>query len=520
MRLFIILSLVSWFGLISNQTGVLAAETQPISQSISQFVSQAVSQQKALSQHQSDQLRVQPTTQFDKAEQYEALPAGALTHHKIIDVNAFSQASTNMSFERELNFKIGNAFFRRLWVSSPSSTQASDGLGPLFNARACQRCHIKDGRGHPPHNATDNNVSMLLRLSIPAQNATQQQLLTSRRVTSIDEPNYGGQLQDRSVANLPAEGQFEIDYTEESIELSDGEIVSLRKPHIRLKNLRYGDMHPDTMVSARIAPQMIGLGLLEAIAESDILQQEDIADRNQDGVSGKANRVWSRLRKQVMLGRFGLKAGMPTLDDQNQAAFSGDIGLSTPLFPQHYSDCTEKQSRCRKMPHGNSQQYDDLEAHQEVTDLVLHYSRNLSVPPRRGVNDPGVLAGKKLFYQSGCIACHTPKYITPVDTEQPEQSRQLIWPYTDLLLHDMGEGLADHRPEGLANGSEWRTPPLWGIGLTPLVNGHSFYLHDGRARNLLEAILWHGGEAKAAQQHVVAMNKKQRQQLLSFIRSL
>ncbi len=468
----------------------------------------------------SDAQRLLPTTDFSQAEPYESLPAGALTHNKAINANAFSHSSANMSFERELDFKVGNAFFRRLWVSSPSSTKASDGLGPLFNARACQRCHIKDGRGHPPKNPEDNSISMLIRLSVPVKTAEQKLALDSGIINSIDEPHYGGQLQDRSVSGIAAEGQFHLEYEEHTVTLADDEKVRLRKPLIQLRNLQYGDLDRDLMLSARIAPQMIGLGLLEAIAAKDIERYEDVDDSNNDGISGKANRVWSNEQQRVMLGRFGLKAGKPTLNDQNQAAFNGDIGLSTPLFTSASGDCTQNQIACQKMPNGNSPQYDNLEINQSIADFVLHYTRNLAVPARRNTGDLNVLKGKELFYQSGCIACHVPKFITPVATAQAEQSRQLIWPYTDLLLHDMGEGLADNRPEGRANGREWRTAPLWGIGLTPIVNGHSFYLHDGRARNLLEAILWHGGEAEKSKNAVVAMNRGQRQQLLTFLESL
>jgi CxxC motif-containing protein (DUF1111 family) len=171
-------------------------------------------------------------------------------------------------------------------------------------------------------------------------------------------------------------------------------------------------------------------------------------------------------------------------------------------------------------PTGNDPQYDNLEAHQAVTDLLTFYSSNLAVPPRRNHDSKQVLAGKRLFYESGCIACHKPKYTTRTLPDKPELSQQLIWPYTDLLLHDMGEGLADNRPEGLASGREWRTAPLWGIGLIPLINDHSYYLHDGRARNLLEAILWHGGEAKNARNAVVDMSLQDRDNLLLFVESL
>jgi CxxC motif-containing protein (DUF1111 family) len=463
---------------------------------------------------------VQPTNDFSKAEKYELLPAGALTHKKTLNHNAFSHPSSNMSFERRSDFNVGNALFKRIWVSAPSSTQASDGLGPLFNARACQRCHIKDGRGHPPNNANDNTVSMLMRLSIPPQNTQQQALLDSRKINSIPHAIYGGQLQDRSVAGLYSEGKFTITYTENTITLADGEIASLRQPHYHFSQLHYGKLPATIRYSPRIAQQMIGLGLLEAIDEKDIIRQADPNDENNDGISGKAQQVWSHEHQKVMLGRFGHKAGMPTLNQQNQAAFGGDIGLGTPLFPNAHGDCTQYQTACLNMPTGNSNQYSNLEVDQTMTDLVLHYTRNLSVPARRNVNSAEVLAGKKLFYTQGCIDCHTPKYITPRHTSESEQSRQLIWPYTDMLLHDMGEGLADGFTEAGANGQEWRTPPLWGIGLTSTVNGHSLYLHDGRARNVLEAILWHDGEAATAKNNVVKMTQKQRQQLIQFVESL
>jgi CxxC motif-containing protein (DUF1111 family) len=465
----------------------------------------------------SDSDIVKPTTDFSKAEAFEALPGGALTHKKGVNAEAFSHPSQNMSFERQMDFQIGNAFFTRLWVSAPASTKSSDGLGPLFNARACQRCHIKDGRGHPPESNDQNSVSMLVRLSVPALTEEDRALLNRGEVNSIDDPVYGGQLQDVSIAGIHSEGTVTISYQEEMVILKGGQKESLRKPKLMIENLMYGDFHKNIMMSARVAPQMIGLGLLEAIAEQDILAIQDVEDKDRDGISGKANWVWSPESKKIALGRFGLKAGKASLNDQNQAAFNGDIGLSTPLFPVASGDCTSQQIDCLKMPNGNTY---GLEVSQTVLEKVLHYTRNLSVPARRDVGEKEVLAGKKLFYQSGCIGCHTPKFITPQKTFAPEQSRQLVWPYTDMLLHDMGDGLADNRPEAKADGREWRTAPLWGIGLTPIVNGHSYYLHDGRARSLLEAVLWHGGEAETAKNKVINMNDIERDQLIKFIQSL
>ena len=428
-----------------------------------------------------------------------------------------------MSFERELDFKVGNGFFTRLWVSAPASTQASDGLGPLYNARSCQRCHLKDGRGHPPaaNFPDDNAISMLMRLSIPPQTAGQRAAISSGRADAIPEPVYGGQLQDFAIQGHRAEGRIHIIYPDIPVTLAGGEVVTLRKPAYSITHKGYGAFHPDTMMSPRVAPQMIGLGLLDAIAEKDILALADPDDADGDGISGRPNRVWSASLNRMALGRFGLKAGKATITDQTAGAFAGDIGISTPLHPEHFGDCTEKQQDCRNAPDGNTARLDGVEASQNVLDLVSFYSRNLAVPARRNVGASNVLAGKRGFYEAGCIACHTPKFITPHETPgMPEQARQLIWPYTDMLLHDMGEGLADHRPEALANGREWRTSPLWGIGLTETVSGHTFFLHDGRARNLTEAILWHGGEAEAAKETFRKMSPAERKNIVAFLESL
>jgi CxxC motif-containing protein (DUF1111 family) len=461
-----------------------------------------------------------PGMDFTAPEPGEEMPGGAATHGKALNKNAFSQSSANMDFEREIDFKVGNGFFRRLWVSAPASTQAGDGLGPLYNARSCQRCHIKDGRGHPPNGADDDAVSMLVRLSVPPANDEERARLAAHRESVIPEPTYGSQLQDFAIQGYKAEGRLRIHYEELPVALADGTVVKLRKPTYRLTDLGYGPMHPETMVSPRIAPQMIGLGLLEAIDERDLLARADPEDADGDGISGKPNRVWSPRIGAVTLGRFGWKAGVASVDEQSQAAFSGDIGISVPLHPDGAGECTERQSDCRAAPNGNSPRYHDLEADETITDLVAFYARNLAVPRRRDAGDPQVLEGKRIFNAVGCGRCHTPKYVTRADSIGVEQSSQLIWPYTDLLLHDMGEGLADHRPEGDADGREWRTAPLWGIGLTPVVNGHSLYLHDGRARNLLEAILWHGGEARSQRDKVTRLSPADREALVRFVESL
>ncbi|HWM30620.1 MAG TPA: di-heme oxidoredictase family protein [Methyloceanibacter sp.] len=467
--------------------------------------------------------RLKPATDFTKLEVGEAKPGGGATSRgSTSTANAFSLSSGNMSFRRELDFKIGNSIFRRLWVSAPSSTDASDGLGPLFNSRGCQNCHLKDGRGHPPLSADvpDDSGSMLVRLSVPAATQDEKEKLEAHSVNSIPEPTYGGQLQDRSIQGFKAEGKLKIDYKEKPVTLAGGEVVNLRTPSYEIGDLGYGPMSPDVMISPRVAPPMIGLGLLEAVPEEQILANAVPEGADKNGISGKPNRVWSREHEKVMLGRFGWKAGVPTIAQQAAEAFAGDIGISTTMMPFPSGDCTEKQPECLNAPNGNSPRYQNVEVGDELFDLVTFYSQNLAVPARRKPDDPEVLKGKQLFYKSGCTGCHNPKFRTGEVPGQPHLSHQLIYPYTDMLLHDMGERLADHRPEGEANGYEWRTPPLWGVGLTETVSGHTLFLHDGRARNVTEAILWHGGEGQASRDAFANLPKEDRDRLIAFVNSL
>jgi CxxC motif-containing protein (DUF1111 family) len=461
-----------------------------------------------------------PTADFSAPERFESLSGGSATFRGTANRNAFSQPSANLSFEQRADFFVGNGLFRRNWVTGPASTQAADGLGPLYNARSCQGCHLKDGRGHPPAGPHDSAVSMFLRLSIPPHDAAERALLESHRANVVAEPTYGGQLQDLAIPGHAPEGRMAIDYAQNTVELADGEVVQLRDPSYRVTALAYGPIHPEVMLSPRVAPPMIGLGLLEAVADEDLLANADPDDADGDGISGRPNRVWNAERGRVMLGRFGWKAGEPTLNQQGSHAMAGDVGIGNPIAPAAWGDCTTVQTDCRAAPNGNSSQYDDLEAPKEVMDQILFYARNLAVPVRRGADDASVLHGKQLFYEAGCIGCHVPKLGTRRDWEVPALAGQLIWPYTDLLLHDMGEGLADHGPEGTADGREWRTPPLWGIGLTETVNGHTYFLHDGRARSLSEAILWHGGEAQEARDAFAAMSKADRDAMLAFLNSL
>lgn len=417
--------------------------------------------------------------------------------------SAFSLSARNMSFERRQRFVVGNSFFNKNWVTAPSSTEGRDGLGPTFNARSCSSCHFHDGRGRPPE-GDEPFVGVLLRISIPGEGPHGGPLAA---------PIYGDQLQPSGIEGVPGEAVPKVSYTEVPGAFADGEPYSLRAPTYALDEPAFGPLPPDLLVSPRVAPAMIGLGLLESIPEAELLAREDPDDRDGDGISGRANRVWDVEAGALAVGRFGWKAGQPTVRQQTAGAFNGDMGLTTALFPDE--NCPEGQDACRAAPTGGSPEVaDDL-----LADIVL-YAETLAVPARRDVADATVLRGRQVFRDVGCADCHVPRHLTAADAALEEARGQTIWPYTDLLLHDMGEGLADGRPDYAADGREWRTPPLWGIGLVQAVNGHTNFLHDGRARSLLEAVLWHGGEAEAAQKAVVALPRADRDALITFLESL
>lgn len=448
---------------------------------------------------------------------FEALPGGAATAKpRALNRQAFSHPSGNMSFDRRAEFFVGNGFFQKLWVTAPSSTKSSDGLGPFYNARSCQRCHLMDGRGHPPSGARgDDAVSMLLQIGKPGGDPIAE---IPDYIAMVGDPVYGHQLQDFAAPGLPPEGRVALDFEDVPVALSGGESVTLRRPVFSVGDLAYGPLDPESRISARIAPPMIGVGLLEAIPATRILSLADPDDADGDGISGRANVVWSGEFDQPMLGRFGWKAGQPTVAAQSATAFSNDLGISTPLLPDPWGDCTQAEQVCRTAPMGAEPGAAEIEA--EAFDTVVFYSRNLAVPGRRDADDPTVIRGREVFQAAGCASCHTPAHVTHRLENQPEQSFQLIWPYTDMLLHDMGPDLDDGKPEARAAGAEWRTPPLWGIGLTETVSGEVALLHDGRARDVLEAVLWHGGEGQAARDRVVAMSPEDRAALVAFVESL
>jgi len=436
---------------------------------------------------------LQPTSDFTKSEPFELYQGGSGTNLKQINRNAFSLPSAALSFEQQSDFSVGNGVFDRAWVMAPSSTGSSDGLGPLFNARSCQGCHIKDGRGHPPEPNDINMVSMLFSLSDSQGNS---------------DENLGSQLQDQAIAGMQSEGQVQVVYEAVEFAYPNGKKVSLRRPSYSTT----ANLSEQVSLNPRIAPPMIGLGLIEAIAEQDILATADAADNNNDGISGRANFL-----PDGSLGRFGWKSTESSILDQVATAFLNDMGLSTKMHLGSHGDCTDTQVKCLKAIHGAPLNKPEVE--DALLDFVVFYSANLAVPARRDLDDTSVLKGKQLFYEANCVACHTPKMATGADASKPQRN-QLIWPYSDFLLHDMGPGLADTNPTKTIAGAEWRTQPLWGIGLTQTVNEHTFFLHDGRARNLEEAILWHGGEAEAARNAFVHYGEEERHLLLRFLESL
>ncbi len=420
--------------------------------------------------------------------------------------NAFSLPAPNLTDEQKTDFVVGNSFFKKAWVEAPSSTTARDGLGPHFIARSCGACHTEDGRGAPPDMQNliqkEQPLALLLRLSVPDDKGG-----------SRPEPTYGGQFNNDAIGGVRAEGKVSIRYQRILGRFADGTRYELIKPSYKLKQLGYGPLHPQTQISPRIAPQMIGLGLLEAIREEDILAIARQQKREGKGIQGVANYVPDAFLGKKIIGRFGWKANTGSIAHQSAGAFNGDIGITSAQFPK--DDCTVKQMDCRKAPHGGTPEIDE-----NTLSKVIFYSRTLAVPARRDADLPSVQRGQQLFKQANCISCHTPSYKTGAFPAIPQLAEQTIYPYTDLLLHDMGEGLADHRPDGLANGKQWKTPPLWGLGLVPAVNGHSRYLHDGRARSLMEAVLWHDGEARPAKQHVLQFSAQDRKNLELFLKSL
>ena len=416
-------------------------------------------------------------------------------------ISAFALPARNLGAEDRRSFVVGNSFFNDIWVIAPSSTEGRDGLGPTFNANSCSSCHFKDGRSAPPAPDEPDGPGLLMRLSVPGEGSNGG---------PIGDPIYGGQLNHRAIPGVPAEGGLVITYDEVGGRYNDGTPYTLQRPTYRVEPA-LGPLAADVTMSPRVAPALVGVGLLEAVPEATILARADPDDADGDGISGRPNQVWDGVAERTVVGRFGWKANVATVEQQVAGAFLGDIGITSRLQPDQ--NCTEAQTACGAAVGGGEPELDDHKLQR-----VTFYTRTLAVPARRPA-EADVRRGGAVFEQAGCSACHTPSMRTGPD-EIPELAEQPIQPFTDLLLHDMGPGLADGRTDFDASGTEWRTPPLWGIGLVEVVNGHTRFLHDGRARSLEEAVLWHGGEAEASQRRYTSLPAPDRTALLAFLRSL
>ena len=416
---------------------------------------------------------------------------------------AFGFSASQLTFEEQSSFGIGNSFFRQSWVSSPASTTARDGLGPFFNAVSCASCHFKDGRGRPPGFDGETARGMLLRLSTDGFDSDG---------SSLPDPIYGHQLQDNAILGQTVKGGFTISYEDVVETFDDGTKVILKKPTYNITDLGYGNIAAGVKISPRLANQIIGLGLLEALDESTILNLADPNDLDGDGISGRPNYVYDVASNKTVMGRFGWKANQPNVRQQVAAAFSGDMGITSFLFPNE--NCPPGID-CDAIPNGGTPEISDSNL-----DKVGLYASTLAVPARRNISDQNVLKGKKTFETIGCASCHIPKLQTGNTHPIKALRNQTIRPFTDLLLHDMGSGLADNASDFLATGTEWRTPALWGIGLLNTVNKFTFLMHDGRARNIEEAILWHGGEGQMAKSNYKKLTLQERKDLLQFMNTL
>lgn len=427
---------------------------------------------------------------------------------------AFSIPYAGLDKEQARVFAEGHLQFNEAWVLAPA--QGVWGLGPTFNEDRCAHCHANNGRAAAPEDGEEAERGMLIRLSIPGK---------TREGAPLPHPAYGDQLQNRGIeGRVPAEGQAIIHYRDKEMIFADGEKHILRFPVVEFRNLQFGELGAETQLSIRLAQQMVGLGLLEAVPESTIL--EIAQSQANTAVAGHPNYVWDIENERRALGRFGWKANQPSLRQQIATAFHADIGATSFLFTE--KNCPPVQKQCRELPSaskcggqggctGNTFRPEVMPS--RLTNLTF-YLQTLAVPARRGLHDAQVARGEALFAELGCAACHVPQLRTGAKAFLPSAANLTIHAYTDLLLHDMGEELADGRPDFEASGREWRTAPLWGLGLIHSVNGKVSLLHDGRARDVTEAILWHAGQAAASRDAFRTLAAEQRQALIKFVESL
>ncbi|MEO8465498.1 MAG: di-heme oxidoredictase family protein [Gammaproteobacteria bacterium] len=423
---------------------------------------------------------------------------------RVTTEDAFAQPSGQLATADLRLFTFGNRVFNTNWAIAPASVSGFDGLGPVFNRVSCSACHTRDGRGQPPSAPGETLDTMLVRISLPGRDA---------HGGPVPVPHYGDQLNERAIPGVPAEGRTVVRYGERLGRYPDGTPFSLAVPRYEFVDLAFGIWPRNVRYSPRVAPPVFGLGLLETVPEQVVLEAADPDDADHDGISGRPNRVWDIELGRTVLGRFGWKANQPHLRQQNAAAALGDIGLTSTLYPE--PNVAQGQDAAARAPSGGAPELAD-----QYLDRLTLYERVLAVPAARDLGDPAVRSGARLFEALKCVACHRPTLKTGDQATVPLLAWQTIHPFTDLLLHDMGDGLADGREDFEATDREWRTPPLWGIGLTATVNRHTRFLHDGRARSIEEAILWHDGEAAGSRDSFMHLSAGDRASLLKFLQSL
>ncbi len=412
---------------------------------------------------------------------------------------AFEMPIPTLSADELDRFLAGDATFEQVFVTPPADV--NPGAGPVFSQTSCVGCHLRDGRGRGAFGSEPPFVgSMLMRVSLPG---------FTQHGGPAPVPGFGVQLGDRANFGVEPEARVQVSSFETVEILAGDEEVYLKHPVYDIVD-PYQPLPAGVLLSARMAPPVFGRGPLEAISESDILARSDPADADGDGISGRPNYVYNFRTGRTELGRFGLKANNPDILQQVASAYNEDMGVTSPYFP--------RESVWGQTQHDGLD--DDPEIGQETLDVTTFYIQTLAVPARRNWDDAQVIRGENLFESTGCAACHTITFQTGGHAIA-SLSGQIIHPYTDLLLHDMGDALADNRPDFEANGREWKTPALWGIGLTETVNGiPAGFLHDGRAETLLEAIMFHGGEAERSREKVRRLSGANREALLAFLRSL
>lgn len=423
------------------------------------------------------------------------------------DGQLFIQPIAGLTASQTQQFEEGLKQFKAAWSVFPL-IDGEWGLGPTFLSSSCEGCHVNAGRGKTTDALGKPVFQQLVRISAEGTGASEAPLA---------HPNYGNQIQAFSIfgdsPQNPVVGEAEVyvDWVDEMKTLGDGTEVSLRRPQLRFAKTAFGPLGASTMTSLRNTPVVFGLGYLDAVAEDDILQLA--AQQKAQGLNGRPNYVQDDISGKRSLGRFGWKANQPSLKQQVAAAHIGDMGITSSLYSEQ--NCPKPQSQCQA-----AHQTGDLELTNRAWEAVTLFMAGLEAPKTPPSGQLNLVLGAQVFHAVGCSGCHVPELKTGPYPLLPAIENKRFTAYTDLLLHDMGEGLADHRPDFKASGRDWRTAPLWGIGLSRRVNGSVNLLHDGRARNVTEAILWHGGEAEKSQQAFAALEKEKRNALIDFVNSL